>query len=102
MKRRVGETDDACESQPVTVRLTYEGQKFALPLDAHDDVSALADTIRACTGVERCRQKLICRGKVIDFAEQGELPLEALLPRPGASEMSVMLLTKESQTDRVK
>ncbi|CAE8737086.1 unnamed protein product [Polarella glacialis] len=84
---------------PLTVRLSYRGEKLELACSRSDDVRALAAEIGRRTGVQPARQRLICAGKVLADPQQA---LSALLPRAGTSELAVMLMPLEATSSQAK
>ncbi|CAE8649194.1 unnamed protein product [Polarella glacialis] len=93
--------DDATPTarHPLTVRVSYRGEKLELFLSASDDVRSLSAKISRRTGVVPARQRLICSGKVLGDQTQS---LSALLPRAGASELAVMLMPLEATSSQTK
>mmetsp|Transcript_157637 Transcript_157637/g.278223 ORF Transcript_157637/g.278223 Transcript_157637/m.278223 type:complete len:165 (-) Transcript_157637:79-573(-) len=86
-------------SRPVTVKVTHAGQKLAVSAHSSDDISSVAAELQKRTGVPLERQRLICGGRMV---LDPKARLETLLPRAGGSELSMMLLAKESTSDQVR
>ncbi|CAK8990566.1 unnamed protein product [Durusdinium trenchii] len=81
----------------IKVRLQHHKDRFEVTLPATSRVSALKQEASRLTSVEPGRQRLICRGKVLD----GSLELQTLLPKAGA-ELTVMLMPMESSGDQAR
>eukprot|EP00439_Symbiodinium_sp_Y106_P062147 s553_g9.t1 len=83
----------------IRVRLQHHKDRFDLTVPADGQVSELSAAVAESTGVAPGRQRLICRGKVLTDAST---MLSDLLPKAGSTEISVMLMQKESQTQQAQ
>eukprot|EP00930_Biecheleria_cincta_P048190 TRINITY_DN33541_c0_g1_i1.p1 TRINITY_DN33541_c0_g1~~TRINITY_DN33541_c0_g1_i1.p1 ORF type:complete len:166 (+),score=8.62 TRINITY_DN33541_c0_g1_i1:32-499(+) len=84
---------------PLTVRVSYRGERLEFQRTPADSVASLTSELSQRTGIESARQRLICSGRVLTNSEQR---LSELLARPGASELAMMLIPLEAASSKAR
>jgi len=81
------------ECDTLCVRVRYKGENLELDATAADQVSVLSTKLAKRTGLAPAKQRLICRGRVLN---DNTIQLGTLLPTASARELSMMLMPLDS------